>query len=173
MERTWRRAMEPETSRWFNYRLSITQRATILCITSVHLHLKDGHAILSARHAANRCRQWNQYGCRSLLLRALNFCITINKSLGRCWDCTLKKVLIKWEGSLYGLSLTIWQYNQMKNSWCPCCSAVHQIDSTVIAGISETCPARFCLDDALCHLNGHTRLLSSFCLKRISLQHIQ
>lgn len=39
---------------------------------------------------------------------------------------TEKKVLIKWEWSLYGLSLTIWQHNQMKNSWCPwllCCAS--------------------------------------------------
>lgn len=74
---------------------------------------------------------------------------------------TEKKVLIKWEWSLYGLSLTIWQYNQMKNSWFPCCS-VHQIDSTVIAGISESCLARFPRFDKLCHVNGHTELLSSW-----------
>lgn len=47
------------------------------------------------------------------------------------------------------------------------CSAVHQIDSTVIAGISETCLARFPLFDKLCHVNGHTELLSSLWRKMI------
>lgn len=160
--------MEPETSRWFNYRLSITQRATVL---KQH-HLNDGHAILSARRAANRCRQWNHYGCWSLLLRALNFYITINKSLGRCWDCTLKKSACKIKGEAC-MTLVLQFDNTIK--WkihdVHGCSAVHQIDKTVIAGISETCLARFLPFDKLCHVNGHTELLSSFCLKMISLQY--